>query len=166
MNANVETILESSVDIHLAEQALELAKLRQRWSACKDLFAPVIAGFQRTGVEPYIASDYVVVKLTGDKGKLEQAFRILRSAGLTFSADRPKKGDSEWCAFFHHPETDTKVFFQFASSVCKRVKVGTKMVQQDVYETQCGDISADEPTPPLLSIVPATPALGSDEIPF
>lgn len=103
--------------------------------------------------------------MTGDKTTLEKAFRILRGASLTFNTDRPKKGDSEWCAFFRHPESETRLFFQFTSSVCKRVKVGTKMVEQDVFETQCGDIVSDEP--PTLTIVPTTalPAV-DDEIPF
>jgi hypothetical protein len=164
MNAQVEPILESSVDIALAEQALKLAKLRARWNSCRDLFSPVIAAFQRGGIEPYMQDDYVVVQATGDKTKLESAFRILRGAGFTFNADRPKKGDSQWYSFFMHPESETKLFFQFTSSVCKRVKVGTKMVEQDIYETHCGDISSDDP--PALTLVPSAPAIESDEIPF
>ena len=163
MNAQVDTILESSVDISLAEQALKLAKLRQRWASCRALFAPVIAAFQRMGIEPYMQEDYVIVQTTGDKTRLEQSFRVLRGAGFGFVAERPKKGDSSWYAFFTHPDSETKLFFQFTSSVCKRVKVGTKMVEQDVYETQCGDITIDEP--PQLSIVPGA-ALEADGVTF
>lgn len=57
MSATLETILESSVDINLAEQAIALAKLRARWTACRELFAPVVAAFQRMGVDPHIHSD-------------------------------------------------------------------------------------------------------------
>lgn len=160
MNAQVETILESSVDLALAEQALKLAKRRQKWAACRDFYAPIIAAFQRAGCEPYMEDSYIVVLMTGDKRKLETAFRILRGAGFTFSsAERPKKGNSQWFSFFNHPECETALFFQFTSSVCRRVKVGTKMVEQDVYETQCGDLLVDE-TPALAMVESA------GEIPF
>jgi hypothetical protein len=165
MNAQVETVLESSVDISLAEQALKLAKMRQRWAACRDIFAPVVSAFQRIGIEPtFQGDDYVTVMATGDKSRLEQAFRILRGAGFTFRADRPKKGDSQWYAFFAHPDSETKIFFQFTSSVCKRVKVGTKMVEQDVFETQCGDITVDAPE--ALSAPPALHLVTADDVPF
>lgn len=165
MNAQVETILESSVDISLAEQALKLAKMRQCWAACRDIFAPVVAAFQRIGIEPTMqGDDYVTINATGDKSKLEQAFRILRGADFTFNAERPKKGDSQWYAFFTHPDSKTKIFFHFTSSVCKRVKVGTKMVEQDVFETQCGDITVDAPE--ALSAPPALPLVTSDDLPF
>lgn len=164
MSAQLETILESSIDIGLAEQALKLAKMRQRWAACRDIFAPVIASFQRMGIEPQMQDDYITVCATGDKSKLEQAFRVLRGADFSFTAERPKKGDSQWYAFFTHPDSETKIFFQFTSSVCKRVKVGTKMVEQDVFETQCGDITVDAPealeAPPVLHLVTA------DDVPF
>lgn len=164
MSAQLDTILESSVDINLAEQQLRLAKLRQRWTACRDLFAPTIAAFQRMGIEPYMNDDYVMVQATGDKTKLEQSFRILRSAGFNFNAARPKKGDSQWYAFFTHSESETKIFFQFTSSVCKRVKVGTKMVEQDIYETQCGDITTDDPE--ALPAPPTMHLVTTDDVPF
>ena len=166
MNAQVEPILESSVDIGLAEQSLRLAKRKQRWAACRDFYAPIIAAFQRMGVEPsFDGDDYITVTMTGDKEKLAKAFRILRGAGFTFTAERPKKGDSSWYAFFHHADCDTTLFLNFTSSVCRRVKVGTEMKEVDIYETQCGDISVDEP--PMLTVVPTSDAVQFDQdIPF
>jgi hypothetical protein len=163
MNAEVEQILESSVDICLAEQSLKLARMRTRWAACRDFYAPLISAFQRLGSEPYLQDDYVVGKLTGDKETLAKAFRILRGAGFTFSADRPKQGDSEWYTFFTHPDCQTKFFFNFTSSVCRRIKVGTKLVEQDVYETQCGDLSNALPAAeaPIMEVV-----TNESDIPF
>lgn len=165
MNAQVEPIPESLVDIKLAEAALALAKDRLQWSTCKDFFGPVVNALQRIGAEPYLSGGTIYVSMTGDKEKLTQAFRIFRTVGMEFTGDRPKKGDSSWHSSFRHPSQSVSVFFQFTSSVCRRIKVGTKTVEQDVYETKCGDLSVDEPTP-LLSIVPAAPALEADEIPF
>jgi hypothetical protein len=147
--SEVETIPESLVDIKLAEAALAIAKDRLQWASCKEFFSPVVNALQRIGAEPYLSGGTIYVSMTGDKDKLIQAFRIFRTAGMEFIGDRPKKGDSTWHSAFRHPTQTVYVFFQFTSSVCRRVKTGTKMVEQDVYEVQCGDISADEPAPLL-----------------
>jgi hypothetical protein len=168
MSANfseLETVADSLVEIRLQEAALAIAKDRLQWNSCKEFFGPVMNGLQKIGAEPYFSSGTIYVNMTGDKEKLTQAFRIFRTAGMDFNGERPKKGDSSWHAAFRHPGQSVYVFFAFTSSVCRRVKVGTKTVEQDVYETQCGDLSTDEPTP-LLSIVPAAPALIDDELPF
>ena len=150
MSAQIEPILESSVDVALAEQSLELAKARQRWAGCRDFYAPIVSAFQRMGVEPYLESDYIAVCMTGDKATLVNAFRILRGAGMDFQGDRPKKGDSQWYAFFDAPGMSTRLFLNFTSSVCRRVQVRTEMKEVPVYETQCGDISVEE-APALLA---------------
>lgn len=163
--SEVETIAESFVDIKLAEQALSIAKDRMLWNSCKGFFGPICNALQVLGAEPYFNGGTIYVSMTGDKAKLTQAFRIFRTADMTFNAERPKKGDSEWRTAFRHSSQSVYVYFQFTSSVCRRVKVGTKTVEQDVYETQCGDISTEEPAP-LLSIVPAAPAMIDDDLPF
>lgn len=168
MNAQVETIPESLVEIKLAEAALAIAKDRLQWNGCKDFFGPIVGAFERIGAEPYFSNGTIFVNMTGDKEKLTQAFRILRTAGLEFNGDRPKKGDSSWHSTFRHPSQSVYVFFQFTSSVCRRVKTGTKIVEQDVFEVQCGDISTDEPAP-LLTVVPSAPAAAVEfdsDIPF
>lgn len=35
---------------------------------------------------------------------------------------------------------DLPVYFQFSSTACRRVKVGTQTVEQDVYETVCDEL--------------------------
>jgi hypothetical protein len=163
--SEIDIIQESLVDIKLAEAALAVARDRLQWNSCRDFFGPVVNALTRIGSEPYLSSGTLYVSMTGDKQKLTQAFRIFRTAGMEFSGDRPKKGDSSWSAVFKHQSQTVYVFFQFTSSVCRRVKVGTKTVEQDIYETQCGDLSTDEPAP-LLTIVPPVAALEADEVPF
>jgi hypothetical protein len=163
--SEIDTIPESLVDIKLAEAALAIARDRLQWNSCRDFFGPVVNALARIGAEPYLSGGTIYVAMTGDKDKLTQAFRIFRTVGMEFAGDRPKKGDSSWSAIFKHPSQTVYVYFQFTSSVCRRVKVGTKTVEQDVYETQCGDLSTDEPAP-LLTIVPPMAALEADEIPF
>lgn len=164
MNAQVDTIPESFIDIKLAEAALAIAKDRLQWNTCKEFYGPIVNALQRIGADPYLSGGTIYVSMTGDKEKLTQAFRIFRSTGMDFTGSRPKKGDSSWDAAFRHPSQSVYVFFQFASSVCRRIKTGTKMVEQDVFEVQCGDIS--EPEAPQLTIVPVAEVAFDDEIPF
>lgn len=162
--SEVDTIPESLIDIKLAESALAIARDRLQWNGCKEFFGPVVNALQRIGAEPYLSGGTIYVSMTGDKEKLTQAFRIFRTAGMEFTGDRPKKGDSSWHSAFKHPAQTVYIFFQFTSSVCRRIKTGTKMVEQDVYETQCGDLSTDEPAP-LLTVVPTAVDFDAD-IPF
>lgn len=50
----------------------------------------------------------------------------------------PKEGESYYSTWMQH-ETINRFWFSFSNSACERVKVGTKMVEQDVYETRCID---------------------------
>jgi hypothetical protein len=137
MNTNVESITDP-IELDLAEKAIALAKIRQRWASIKDFYRPIVNAFHRLGIEPSLSSD-VDISFSGDASKLAAVVRILRTSGFTTNSDRPKQGDTTWYARYTHEECPTSVWLYFTSSVCKRVKVGTKMVEQDVYEVQCGD---------------------------
>lgn len=50
----------------------------------------------------------------------------------------PKDGESYYSTWMLHENRD-RFWFSFANTACERVKVGTKMVEQDVYETRCTD---------------------------
>lgn len=164
MSAQLETLIDDPIELELAERALNLAKYRNRWNAIKDFYRPIINAMNRAGVEPRLSSD-IDISFTGDAHKLATVVRILRTAGFATTAARPKPGDTSWTAFYHHPNCGTPVWLSFTSSVCVRVKTGTVMVEQDVFEVRCGDISiADEP--PALTIVPDAPALPDADIPF
>lgn len=163
MNAQVEPLLDDPIEIALAERAVHLAKARQKWNSIKDFYRPIVNALQRLGLEPSLSNE-IDLNFAGDAHRLAAVVRILRTSGFTTNAERPKQGDTSWSAFFEHPDCGTKLYLFFTSSVCKRVKVGTKMVEQDVYETKCGDISGlDEP--PALTLVPAAPQI-DDDIPF
>lgn len=137
MNAEVES-MSDPIELDLAEKALALAKIRQRWHAIREFYRPIVNAFHRLGIEPSLSTD-VDISFSGDAAKLAAVVRILRTSGFTTASDRPKEGDTTWYARYTHPDCPTSVWLYFTSSVCKRVKVGTKMVEQDVYEVQCGD---------------------------
>lgn len=162
MNTQLDSLMDDPIEISLAETALLLAKQRQKWNAIKDFYRPLLNAFQRLGIEPRLSNE-IDLSFTGDAHKLAAVVRILRTAGFMTEAARPKAGDTTWSAYYAHPECSTRVWLYFTSAVCKRVKTGTKMVEVDVFETQCGDISIDDA--PILTLVPAAPQL-VDEIPF
>jgi hypothetical protein len=142
MNTALDPLSDLSVDLAIAESRLKLAKIQARWNSYRSFYAPIIHAFMRLGTEPRMDDpDYISVTLSGNAQTLANAFRILRGSGFEFSGTRPKKGDTEWYAFFTHAECPVRVWFSFTSSVCRRVKTGTELKMVDVYETQCDDIS-------------------------
>lgn len=156
MNAKLQTIGDP-IEITLAEQAIALAKIRSRWNAVKAFYRPIVNALHCIAIEPRFDSELNIC-FSGDAHKLAQVVRILRVAGMQTTGSRPKQGDTTWSAYYKHPDCATDVWLYFTSSVCRRVKVGTKMVEQDVYETQCADISETNNELPA----PTAPALMED----
>lgn len=161
MSAQLETLMDDPIEIALAESALHLAKARQKWNSIKGFYRPIVNALVRLGIEPRL-SNQVDVSFAGDAQKLASVVRLLRTSGFTTSAERPKPGDTQWLATYTHPDCEVTTWLYFTSSVCRRVKVGTRMVEQDIFETRCGDISA---VPDALPAPEEVPAL-IDEVPF
>ena len=101
----------------------------------------------------------VNVAFTGDGPKLTEVWKALRAAGYQPN-NRPKKGES---TFYSHwfQEGYSTVWMNFSSSVCRRVQVGTKMVEQPIYEVQCGELPEIEVNDKPVVVVEDT-----DDIPF
>jgi hypothetical protein len=145
---NIEVLSENPIEIQLQEAAIELAKLKAKWNGCKSFLGPMANALMLLGIEPRLDNTldntYFAIYFSGDKEKLASVLRIVRVGGWQTESARPKKGDTTWSAFFDRKDTTVRIYFHFSSTVCKRVKIGTKTVRQDVYEVQCGDISDDE----------------------
>lgn len=101
-------------------------------------------------------NEYVNISFSGDGEKLKTVWGALRRAGFN-TRNRPEKGDTAFNAFWSK-EGYAEIFMMFASTLCKRVQVGTKMVEQPIYETQCGDLPEIE--------ADSTEVVVADEIPF
>ena len=82
---------------------------------------------------------------TGTKPKLLAGIKVLRRHGYKMSKGVPEKTDyfGAWCYYHDNDgnkdESRIDVYFSFSSTVCQRVKVGTRMVEEDIYEIQCGE---------------------------
>lgn len=143
MNAQtIDMIPPSPVDLALQSRQLELHKELILWGSVRGIFDPIVNALLALGIEATYSYGSLTVSFAGDKQKFYKVFRLLRLAGFTFDAERPKLGATSWNAFWDHSSRaeGTRVYFNFSSSICRRVKVGTKMVEQDVYETVCADL--------------------------
>ncbi len=76
------------------------------------------------------------ISIYGDKHVLVAAFSELRKLGYN-TANRPKANESTYYSRFDTEPHSLPVYLNFSSSSCRRVKVGTKMVETPVYETVC-----------------------------
>lgn len=72
---------------------------------------------------------------SGDGRRLGSVWGELRRSGFECGS-RPKKGDTSFTGFFRK-EGFPHIYLSFSSTLCKRVQVGTQLVEQPIYETQC-----------------------------
>ena len=85
--------------------------------------------------DAHVSGEEVDISVTGDKHVLQAVFGAFRKLGYEPSK-RPNKDDTYfYCRWTK--EGKPSFYFSFSSTVCKRVKIGTKMVEQDVYEVVC-----------------------------
>jgi hypothetical protein len=74
--------------------------------------------------------------VTGDAPVLKEIFRGLRKLGYEPSKRPGVKPESNFTTYFSQDGKPT-FYLSFSSTLCRRVKVGTKMVEQDIFEVQC-----------------------------
>lgn len=93
----------------------------------------------------------IAVSFTGDGERLKEVWAEFRRNGFEPSS-RPEKGATGHLCFWSKPDF-AKFFMSFSSSMCRRVQVGTKMVEQPVYETVCGELPEIEAPEQSLAVV-------------
>ena len=76
------------------------------------------------------------ISISGDKHVLISAFSELRKLGYNTS-NRPKTNEAYYSTRFEHEDFCLPVYFNFASSACRRIKTGSEMKEVPVYETVC-----------------------------
>lgn len=132
--------------------------------------APLFRFLEQKGIELRFDTDYFYtsVTFTGSGDVFAEVWAEMRRNGFT-PTHRPKKGDIEFAAYWDRPGC-SRLFMTFTSSVCKRVQVGVKMVEQAVYETRCGEVLPEISADDVVADAPALPAPPSEsqagDIPF
>jgi hypothetical protein len=74
--------------------------------------------------------------VSGKTDVIKEIFRAFRKLGYEPSSRPEAKPQSSFTCYFHQDGKPT-FYLSFASTLCKRVKVGTKMQEVDIYETVC-----------------------------
>lgn len=83
------------------------------------------------------SSQSIDISYAGDKLVMHGIFKAFRALGY-ISDKRPTEKESQFTCYWNHPDSDMRIWLRFSSTVCKRIKIGTKMEKVDVYETRCG----------------------------
>lgn len=171
MNAQLTVLEPEQLQYVPAKTLLRLIETNQKVQKSLKLFNHTVSSapdlfraLEELEIEPnfQLGDDYISVSFAGDGPKLTAVWKLFRQNGYNTN-DRPKKGDTTFYSFWSGPEGLAKLFLNFSSSVCRRVQVGTKMVEQPIYETQCGEMPEIEP-PPTTAV--ATTTEQDDDIPF
>lgn len=102
--------------------------------------APLFVALEALDIDITLAADSrsIDIKFAGDGNKLAEVWALLRRAGWGNPSSRPEKGATSYTAFWSHP-TYVQIWIAFSATFCQRVQVGTRMVEQPIYETRCGD---------------------------
>ncbi len=132
-------MIEQSILQNLQAKRTALDAMEANWTQSKAYALPVIERLAALGSEPYIYNDsFFYAALSGDVHTLTDAIRALRVGGFK-SSEKPERKSATFTSVYRHPEAKLGILLAFSSSVCRRVKVGTKTETVDVYEVQCGE---------------------------
>ena len=146
--------------LRLVERSQVTAKNAKSFQQAIKAFPELFRRFEELDLDVSFNFDneYMFLTFAGGGDKLKAAWAALRRAGYN-TESRPEKGDTAFNAFWRK-EGYAAIFMMFSSTLCRRVKVGTKMVEQDVFETQCGELPEieTETSPSAITV--------ADDIPF
>lgn len=113
-------------------------KASKQASAVEAVGDEIFNALQALGIEAAAGDSYVYVGFTGDFSLFKRVWALLRSHGWTTDKKVTETKFSDFCTFWNSPDGEKqKLFFNYTSSVCVRKKVGTKMVEEIIYEIEC-----------------------------
>lgn len=126
--------------LRLLEKRQTLARHVTAMTETLRALAPMFLELERLDIEVSFDTNTgcIDVAFTGSGERLREVWGLLRRNGY-LATERPKSGESTYSAFWSHA-SQMRIWFSFSSTVCKRVKIGTKMVETPIYETQCGEL--------------------------
>ena len=147
-------MLRNHIDDILARRRLEMQREEQNWRERCHLYLPVLEKLDAVlDVETITLNPnatYLYLSFHGDKELFTKVIRALRTTGWRTMDPMPDANQPSWSSDFHlfrYPEgspdgeevSGVEIFLSFSSTVCRRVKIGTKMQEVDIYETVCSD---------------------------
>lgn len=127
--------------LKLIEARQEVQKKLALWHSTIKRNPGLFQRLEQLDIEPRLNLNdgCIDISFTGDPDLLTKVWRELRRAGFKNDTFPTQKGDGTFCTHWH-ADGQARLWMFFSSNVCRRVQVGTKMVEQPVWETQCGDL--------------------------
>ena len=126
--------------LKLVEQAQKMKRFAERFQQTVKKRPSLFRRLEELDIDLRFGMDDgdINMTFTGDGEKFAAVWGELRRAGWTPNL-RPEKGTkkSEFYTHWEHEEGLARFWFHFTSAICKRVQVGTKTVEQPIYEVQC-----------------------------
>lgn len=102
-------------------------------------FARIVRGLDvvKEWVIRFAITNSFDINIAGDHYVYKGTVAALRELGYNTN-DRPKEEKfASYSNWWHHPDNDVGIWFSFSSTKCTRKKVGTKMVEEPIYEVIC-----------------------------
>ena len=113
----------------------ELNKLHDRYIKNKAWYDLLASDLAKAGADMFMEGT-IDVRATGSKETLVAIIRVLRKHGWETDA-KPVDNEPSFMAFYGHEDSEFRVWFNFSSTVCRRVKVGTELKEVPIYEVVC-----------------------------
>ena len=129
----------NKVEQNIADQIENVTKLARAWRETGKVFDDLLPALDDKIAQSWDGD--LCLSLSGSRADLTRLWRILREHQWTCIGERPTDNSSYWSGFFDRPDIAYKprIYLSFSSTVCRRVKIGTRTQEVDVYETTCGD---------------------------
>jgi hypothetical protein len=119
------------------ENARQIAK---KMTEMRPVLNRIIGQMVKKGINPSLTftSYSADVSFSGTRDDLNTFFKIMRSEGFVPSNRPDEEQTSFSCSWTRgEDECNQRIWASFYSTTCQRVQVGTKMVEQPIYEIRC-----------------------------
>jgi hypothetical protein len=130
----------------LSEIKANIRNSKRAWKQARDLFKEYEPDITRLVGEINLSgassarmecdTEDVNFYVSGGADVLKEIFRTFRKLGYEPSSRPDTKPQTQFTCYFRQDGKPT-FYLSFSSTLCRRVKVGTKMQEVDVYETVC-----------------------------
>lgn len=138
MSKQIKTEIRAAINLAKGDMKRWMQYIKDDRGLVEDILAAIArAGIMPTSVD--VTQYGWAVWYTGNCAERDA---VVAAFGLyKFKPDAlPKEGEqSYWAEMRHKGGVRMSISLRFSNSACERVKVGTRMVEEDVYETRCID---------------------------
>ena len=123
----------------LNKQQQQLKDLQSKWNEDEPIFEPLLKKLEALKLEDLTLSNDLDLRFTGNAERLTVVIRALRTSGFESKGEGPKKNQPQYSNYYRHPKANTNVWLFFTSSICRCVQIGTKTIEQPIFEIVCGE---------------------------